>query len=41
MTGSIETEPTENTIEVPENATDVLRMSESDITGLLYGGLMY
>ncbi len=41
MTGSIETEPAENTIEVPENATDVLKMSESDITGLLYGGLMY
>ncbi len=39
MTGTIETEPADTTIEVPENATNVLEMSESDIAGLLYGGL--
>lgn len=39
MTGSIETEPTDNTIEVPENAIDVLDMSMSEITSLFYGTL--
>lgn len=37
MSGSIETEPTDNTIEVPEKATDLLDMSMSDITDLIYG----
>lgn len=39
MTGSIETGPADTTIEVPGKATNVLEMSESDIAGLLYGGL--
>ncbi len=37
MTGSMTTEPAENEIEVPENTTNVLEMSEGDITNLLYG----
>ncbi|MDE5698253.1 MAG: hypothetical protein K2I96_12730 [Lachnospiraceae bacterium] len=37
MTGSIETEPTDRTIEVPENATNVLDMSMSEIMSLFYG----
>lgn len=36
LTGSIGIEPTENAIEVPENAIDVLEMSESDIEDLFY-----
>ena len=36
MTGSVAIEPAENTIEVPENAINVLEMSESDIEGLFY-----
>ncbi len=36
MTGSITTEPTENTIEVPENATNILEMSSGEISSLLY-----
>lgn len=39
MTGSIETEPTDDVIEVPEKATNVLEMSESDIMSLFYGML--
>ncbi len=37
LTGSIGIEPAENEIEVPDNAIDVLKMSESDIEDLLYG----
>lgn len=37
MTGSMTTEPAKNEIEVPENTTNVLEMSEGDITNLLYG----
>jgi len=37
MTGSVTTEPAENEIKVPENATNILEMSEGDITNLLYG----
>lgn len=36
MTGSVTVEPTDKTIEVPENAINVLEMSESDIEDLLY-----
>ncbi len=39
MTGSMSTEPAENQIEVPEKSTNVLEMSEGDITSLLYGTL--
>ena len=39
MTGSIEVEPTDETIEVPENAIDLLKMSERDIEELIYGAL--
>ena len=39
MTGSISTEPAKNQIEVPEKSTNVLEMSEGDITSLLYGTL--
>ncbi len=41
MTGSIGIEPADNTIEVPENATNVFEMSESDIEDLLYGIMYY
>lgn len=37
MIGSITTELGENKIEVPENAINILEMSEEDITSLLYG----
>lgn len=40
MTGSMSVEPAENQIEVPEKSTNVLEMSEGDITSLLYG-IMY
>ncbi|MDE6621053.1 MAG: hypothetical protein K2K74_11315 [Lachnospiraceae bacterium] len=36
MTGSITTEPTENTVEVPENATNIFEMSSEEINSLLY-----
>ena len=36
LTGSVKIEPAENTIEVPENAINVLEMSESDIEELFY-----
>lgn len=39
MAGSIMTEPADNKIEVPQNATNILEMSTSEITGLLYGTL--
>lgn len=39
MTGSATIEPAENQIEVPEKSTNVLEMSEGDITSLLYGTL--
>lgn len=39
MTGSMSTEPAENQIEVPEKSTNILEMSEGDITSLLYGML--
>jgi len=37
LTGSIGIKPAENEIEVPDNAINVLEMSESDIEDLLYG----
>ena len=35
------TEPTDNKIEVPQNATNVLEMTASEITDLLLYGLLY
>lgn len=37
MTGSIMTEPADDTIEVPDDAVNILDMSEADIVRLLYG----
>jgi len=39
MTGSIETELSDSAIEVPEHATNILEMSTSEITDLLYDTL--
>lgn len=39
LVGTIETETVDNTIKVPEDAINVLEMSEADIAGLFYGGL--
>lgn len=39
MTGSVTTEPGDGVSDVPENATNILKMSQSDIMGLMYGAL--